>query len=127
MLTFSKAEGLALAKETDVFLQEHLKVQLHPNKVHVRTWTQGVDFLGYILLPEAVIMRPTTAHRAIRRATVENAPSYLCLCAHADAYELGRDIRNKTSKPDYDLIFTPPPLLPGTGAGAYGEHTARPL
>lgn len=99
MLAFSKAEGLALARQADVFLQEHLKAQLHPNKVHVRTWAHGVDFLGYILLPEAVIMRPTTARRAIRRATVENASSYLGLCAHADAYELGRDIRNKTSKP----------------------------
>lgn len=103
MLAFSKSAGLALAQQVDAFLLEYLKTQLHPNKVHVRTWTQGVDFLGYILLPEAVIIRPSTARRAIHRATVENASSYLGLCANADAYELGRDIRNKTSKPDYDL------------------------
>lgn len=93
MLAFSKVEGLALARRTDVFPQEHLRAQLHPNKVHVRTRTQGVDFLGYILLPEAVVMRPTTARRAIRRATIENASSHLGLCAHADAHELRRDIR----------------------------------
>ena len=96
MLAFSKAEGLALAEQTDAFLQSHLKVQLHPNKVHVRTWTQGVDFLGYILLPDAIVLRPMTTRRAIRRATVENVSSYLGLCVHADAYELGRDIRNRT-------------------------------
>jgi hypothetical protein len=97
MLVFSKSEGLALVEQVDAFLQDRLKAQLHPNKVHVLTWTQGVDFLGYVLLPKAVIMRPTTARRAIRRATLDNIQSYLGLCSHADAYELGRDIRNKAS------------------------------
>lgn len=95
MLASSQSAGLALTERADAFLRERLMVHLHPNKVHVRTWTQGVDFLGYILLPEAVIMRPSTARRAICRATIENASSYLGLCVHADAYDLERVVRNK--------------------------------
>lgn len=97
MLSLSKTEAVVLIEQVDAFLQERLKVQLHPNKVHVRTWTQGVDFLGHVLLPRATILRPTTARRVIERATRENATSYLGLCVHADAYEVRRTIMNKTN------------------------------
>ncbi|MCG3769901.1 MAG: Group II intron-encoded protein LtrA [Nitrosomonadaceae bacterium] len=96
MLTSSRKEGLVLAERVDAFLRDNLKVQLHPDKVHVCTWTQGVDFLGYVLLPHVTVMRPDTAQRAIRCATTNNASSYLGLCSHADAYELWCAIRNKT-------------------------------
>lgn len=95
ILTDSHAKATALAKEIDEFVRNCLDLSLHPNKVSVRTWEQGVDFLGYVLLPHATILRPKTKRRAIWRVTERNATSYLGLCSHANAYEIQRLIRNK--------------------------------
>lgn len=95
MLTTSRNEGFDLAQKVGLFLKSYLKVELHPNKIYVRTWNQGIDFLGYVLLPHATILRPETARRAIRLAAAENKSSYLGLCLHADAYELVSLLRNK--------------------------------
>lgn len=95
MLAPSMQQAMHLAEQADGFLHNALNMQLHPNKVRVRTWRQGVDFLGYVVLPNAVILRPQTAKRAVRCITPENATSYLGLCSHADAFELSCLLRNK--------------------------------
>ncbi len=97
MLTSSRKKGFALAGQVDAFLRKNLKIELHPDKIHVRTWTQGFDFLGYILLPYATIIRPDTAHRMVRRVTKKNVSSYLGLCTYANAYRLTSTIRHITS------------------------------
>ena len=94
MLTSSRLEGFALVECVNTFLKEYLYAELHPNKVHVRTWSQGIDFLGYILLPHAMVLRPSTARRTIARVTATNMSSYLGLCAHADAHELSCSIKD---------------------------------
>jgi RNA-directed DNA polymerase len=86
-----------LVGRIDTFLQEQLHMQLHSNKVHTRTWNQGVDFLGYVSLPHVTILRPSTQRRVLRNATVDDASSYLGLCKHADAYLIEKMIRNITS------------------------------
>lgn len=84
-------------KLIDTFLDKTLKIRLHPNKVDIKTWKQGVDFLGYISLPYSTNLRPSTARRALRHAAMDNASSYLGLCQHADAHLIENIIRNKTS------------------------------
>ncbi len=94
VLVNSYEQGVALAKDLDRFLAVTLKVRLHPDKVLTRTWKQGIDFVGHILLPHATILRPDTAYRALKRVNDENINSYLGLCRHANAYDLERLIRN---------------------------------
>ncbi|HCC83414.1 TPA: hypothetical protein DEP96_01030 [Candidatus Uhrbacteria bacterium] len=95
MLSNNYDEAMDLALRVDEFLCQELKLQLHPNKVYVRTWRQGVDFLGSILLPYATILRPSTAKRLVQRATSANVSSYLGLCVHADAYGLEKLVMNR--------------------------------
>ena len=95
ILVPSKSAGLALAGKIDQFLHDELRLRLHPNKVHIRTWTQGIDFLGYVLLPNVTILRPSTARRAMRSVSPENIESYLGLCSHAAAFEIESVLRNK--------------------------------
>jgi len=53
-----------------IFLKEKLQLELHPNKVEIRKIKQGVDFLGYITLPESInIVRTHTKHRIVRKVT----------------------------------------------------------
>ena len=77
------------------FLDGQMKMFLHPQKVSIRTWTQGVDFLGYVLLPHAIVLRTKTKQRMLQRINENNVNSYLGFCGHACAYEVGRVIRNK--------------------------------
>lgn len=70
------------------FLREELCLTVHPNKTELRSWNQGIDFLGYVLKPNATVLRHKTKKRAINRTTPENISSYLGLCGHADEYEL---------------------------------------
>ena len=75
------------------FLGSELSLALHPKKVEIRPWAQGVDFLGYVLMPRCTILRPKTARRMLARVDASNVASYLGLCSHADAYELERNLR----------------------------------
>lgn len=95
MLVHLRDEAFELAEKADIFLRTNLKVELHPNKVHVRTWAQGIDFLGYVILPHVTIIRPLTSRRLVRRINEDNMSSYLGLCSHASAFTLECIIRNK--------------------------------
>lgn len=50
-----------------VFLTERLLLELHPNKVEIRKIRQGVDFLGYVVLPHATVIRTSTRRRVFRK------------------------------------------------------------
>lgn len=48
------------------FLDTTLKLELHTEKIIIRKWSQGVDFLGYIVFPYHVILRTKTKKRMFR-------------------------------------------------------------
>jgi RNA-directed DNA polymerase len=95
MLATSADGARELARRADAFLHCHLRLELHPDKTKIQTWRQGVDFLGYVLLPHAIVLRAKTAQRMLARVTNENLSSYLGICLHADAYDLGKLVRNR--------------------------------
>lgn len=93
------------------FLHERLALSLHPNKVSIRKYRQGIDFLGYVSLPRHIAMRTKTRHRISRKlrnrvlsfkaeTTTEESlfaslNSYLGVFSHADAYEITEQLKNK--------------------------------
>ena len=83
----SRAYLEELIFQIEAFLEANLGLQLHPAKIEIRTWAQGVDFLGYVLKPHATLLRTKTKRRMIARADEYNLASYLGLCLHADAHE----------------------------------------
>lgn len=76
-----------------MFLQSSLRLDLHPTKVTICSWDQGVDFLGYVLKPHATLIRTKTRKRMITKTTSHNLSSYLGICSHANAYGLSQVIR----------------------------------
>lgn len=72
------------------FLMNELKLELHPTKVSIRSWDQGVDFLGYVLRPHATSIRTKTKRRMLIRVTDDNLSSYLGVCSHANGYKLSQ-------------------------------------
>lgn len=74
------------------FLEEKLKISLHPDKVFIKTLFSGVDFLGHISFPSYMVLRNNTKRRMIKRIkispTVETISSYFGLLGHGNNYGL---------------------------------------
>ncbi len=102
-----------LLPKLQAFLEERLLVSLHPNKVSIRRIKQGIDFLGYVVLPHHTILRAKTKKRmfkrlqervmAYKRGDIDefklaaSLRSYLGVLSHADAYELQQKLLNDFS------------------------------
>lgn len=84
----------SLISKTDYFLQTRLRLSLHPKKVEIRKLSQGIDFLGYVILPNYRILRTTTKRRMIRRVCQDNVHSYLGLLRHCKGYRLEQTIKS---------------------------------
>lgn len=76
------------------FLQTKLHLSIHPDKTFILTPSQGIDFVGYVLLEHSTVLRNKTVKRMIRKVNQENKSSYLGLCSHASAHELQKRIKN---------------------------------
>jgi hypothetical protein len=86
------------------FLAAELTLELHPKKITIRPFSQGMDFLGHILFPEYRLIRTKTERRMFRnlkrrfsayeagqitKTTFEQSlQSYLGTLSHADTYEI---------------------------------------
>lgn len=70
------------------FLEKSLKLSLHPQKIFIRKYRQGVDFLGYVCFPYYRILRPKTKKRMLRNICPENLQSYLGVLKHCNGYKI---------------------------------------
>ena len=92
------------------FLQNKLALTLHPKKVFVRPFHQGIDFLGYIIFPYYRLVRGKTQKRVFKKlkerveafkkdiidekALEASLRSYLGVFSHADAYKITQTLKN---------------------------------
>ena len=84
---------ISLIEPIERFLAETLKLELHPSKVSIRSWGQGIDFLGYVLRPNATTLRTKTKRRMLSKVNSNNLSSYLGMCSHANQYELSQVVK----------------------------------
>jgi hypothetical protein len=78
------------------FLSQVLMLSLHPNKVSIKTFASGVDYLGWVHFSDHRVLRNVTARRMYKRLQVkptdETAQSYLGLLKHGNAKKLRANI-----------------------------------
>jgi len=79
--------SLCLARIAD-WLRCERKLDLHPVKVSIRKLSQGIDFLGYVILPHHTVLRTKTKWRMFARVNLENAASYRGLLEHCSGMKL---------------------------------------
>lgn len=100
----------ALIQPIETFLQERLRLTLHPKKIILRELRQGIDYLGYILFLKHRLLRTRTRRRMQRRLRKKYADylsqridraemdqslqSYLGMLSHANAYRLAEGLKN---------------------------------
>ncbi|TAL50587.1 hypothetical protein EPN81_02430 [Patescibacteria group bacterium] len=81
------------------FLQQNLHVSLHPNKVELRTFASGVDFLGWIHFSDHRVLRTATKQRMLARLSQTPSQSviqsYRGLLSHGNTQKLISRIDNR--------------------------------
>lgn len=90
-------------KPIEPFLQENLKLELHPKKVIFRKLDWGIDFLGYIVLPHYLLPRTKTKRRIFRKLKQkaslptfnQSLQSYLGYLSYANSYNLRQRLKNE--------------------------------
>lgn len=80
------------------FFLENLKLSLHPLKLFIKTYSSGIDFLGWVHLPHTRVLRTTTKKRMFKQMkasmTKDTLVSYKGLLRHGNA----TNISNKLEK-----------------------------
>jgi len=90
------------------FLRKELKLSLHPNKIIIKKYHQGIDFLGYVSFPEYRLLRTKTKIRMFKKikrkkrelskglisesSFNQTLQSYLGVLKHCNGYELEKKI-----------------------------------
>lgn len=70
------------------FLKEKLNLGMHPRKIIIQKWNQGIDFLGYISFPRYIILRTKTKRRLLKKINNKNRSSYLGLLKHCRGHKI---------------------------------------
>ena len=92
------------------FLKNRLKLNLHPDKIIIRKYRQGVDFLGYVVLPYCRVLRTMTRRRTMKKIRIrqynfetglileglfdQSLQSYLGVLKHCSGYKIKKQIKS---------------------------------
>jgi retron-type reverse transcriptase len=90
------------------FFAEQLKLEVHPNKIEIKKWHTGIDFLGAVMFPYFCVLRTKTKRRTIKKIQksinlyqrgeieyenmVSTIRSYLGIMMHVDSFGLKNQI-----------------------------------
>lgn len=78
------------------FLSEKLKLTLHAHKVYIKTYTSGVDFLGWVHFPHHRQLRRATKRKIIRKLKGYPKKETIVSCrgflSHGNTHKLKRQI-----------------------------------
>ena len=78
------------------FLSVELKLELHPDKLFIKTIASGVDFLGWVNFPDHRVLRTKTKRRMMNRAGQGDNPasiaSYLGLLNYGNAFKIRKKL-----------------------------------
>lgn len=77
------------------FLFDELCLTLHPKKISLKKYHEGVDVLGYICFPHYRILRLKTQKRMFRRISKKNRSSYFGLLKHARARGVWKKLKEE--------------------------------
>lgn len=82
-------------QKVEDFLLHNLKLSLHPDKVFIRTFASGVNFLGWVHFPHHKVLRTVTKRRMLRKVSEKNVTSYLGLLSHGDGFKISEEVLNR--------------------------------
>ncbi|KKR03899.1 MAG: RNA-directed DNA polymerase (Reverse transcriptase) [Parcubacteria group bacterium GW2011_GWF2_39_13b] len=107
----AKKELESILLKVSSFLKNNLLLELHPKKIVINKYSQGVDFLGYIVLPHYRLLRTKTKKRILKKLKIridqyraeeiskkslnQSLQSYLGVLSHANTHKLTQKLINQ--------------------------------
>ena len=119
LLSNSREKLYAWIEEIKMFLEQELRLELNPRRTKLRPVSDGIDFLGYIVRREYVLVRRRVVnnmdrklkyferhgHTGLSRETIENlrnsVQSYLGHFKWANSYRLREKLSKRVILSDY--------------------------
>lgn len=88
------------------FLWFSLSLEIHPNKIFIKTMASGVDFLGWVNFPGYRTLRQTTKKRMFRKLREngykeDSLNSYLGMISHGDSFKIKKELLKNYLKNNY--------------------------
>jgi len=82
-----------------VFLVERLHLQLHPQKISIKTIASGVDYLGWVNFTDHRVIRTVTKKKMFKKieekeGKKETVQSYVGLLSHGNGYKIKKEVDN---------------------------------
>ncbi|MDO8493337.1 MAG: reverse transcriptase/maturase family protein [bacterium] len=105
ILSQNKKSLEAILLKIKEFLSTELKLELHPDKVSIKTLSSGIDFLGWVHFPDHRVLRTTTRNRMFinikdKNGKPEVVQSYLGLLSHGN----GKILQKRLQR--FDIVDT---------------------
>ena len=83
---------IELILQLQSYLQDELKLTLHPDKLFIKPLSAGIDFLGWIHFPYHRVLRTSTKRRMLNKLQQNNSreslASYRGLLRHGSTYKI---------------------------------------
>lgn len=108
-----------LISQIDKFLQDTLKLSLHSNKIVIKKYYQGIDFLGYVSFPSYIILRLKTKKRILKKIKSkikdwksgkleyqsfnQSMQSYLGVLKHCNSEKIKKELINLLKFADFKV------------------------
>ena len=70
------------------FALKNLKLRIHLDKIILKTYSSGIDYLGYVCFPNHRVLRTKTKKRLFRKITDKNYSSYNGILSHCRSRNL---------------------------------------
>lgn len=96
ILSLGKEGLIPFAETVNKFLNDRLGLALHSGKIVIRKWRQGIDFLGYVTMPNYRVLRAKTKNRIFTKINDKNLQSYLGVLKHCNGYKVEQKILKMT-------------------------------
>lgn len=97
LLSHDKAILRDNIRDIECYLHEKLKLKLHPDKVFIKTFASGIDFLGWVHFPDHRILRTVTKRRMFKNLSKspaeETVISYRGMLKHGNTNKLLKMLR----------------------------------
>ena len=71
-----------------LFVKEKLFLDIPIEKTSIRKIGWGVDFLGFTILPQVILLRDKTKHKIYTNISTKNVHSYLSILKHCNSHNL---------------------------------------
>ncbi|MBP6884698.1 MAG: group II intron reverse transcriptase domain-containing protein [Candidatus Pacebacteria bacterium] len=96
ILSMDKSYLETIIVKISAYLNDVLKLLLHEHKVYIKTFSSGVDFLGWIHFPHHRVLRTTTRRKTFKKIKgypkPETVNSYRGLLFHGDTYKIRKEL-----------------------------------